>query len=102
MSELRDLSELRAEIDIIDNELIRLFVQRMNVAGEVAAYKKSVGKPVFDPVREQAKLDDIASKLPEDMREDGRRLYACIFELSRGRQTRLMGGEDDKAEGASI
>ena len=50
-----DLQELRRRIDRIDDELVRLFAERMDVAAEVAAYNKEKGLPVLDASREQAK-----------------------------------------------
>lgn len=85
-----NLDELRTEIDKIDNELVALFDRRMDVAAQIAAYKMEKGLPVYDPVREEAKLCDIAAKLPEDKQADGKRLYSLLFELSRNRQSRIM------------
>ena len=84
------LTELRLEIDRIDSELVSLFSERMDISAKVAEYKKEHNLPVFDPVRESEKLDDIASRLPEEKREYARRLYSLIFELSREEQERLM------------
>ena len=50
------LSKLRQEIDQIDQEMLRLFEQRMDVAKQVGAYKKEQGLPVFVPDREKAVL----------------------------------------------
>ena len=84
------LTELRLEIDRIDSELVSLFSERMDISAKVAEYKKEHGLPVFDPVRESEKLDDIASHLPEEKREYARRLYSLIFELSRKEQSKLV------------
>lgn len=46
------LEQSRAAIDRIDRELVRLFCERMGVSADVAAYKRSVGKPVTDAARE--------------------------------------------------
>ena len=51
-----ELSDYRNQIDHIDKELIRLFAERMDVAAEIAAYKKEHGLAVLDPARERAKL----------------------------------------------
>ena len=40
-----ELSEIRQQIDQIDNEIIRLFLQRMHCSEEVARYKIQNGKP---------------------------------------------------------
>ena len=45
---MQDLVNLRDQIDIIDDQIVRLFEERMVVSGQVAAYKRSVGKPVLD------------------------------------------------------
>ena len=39
------LEESREKIDRIDREMVRLFCERMQVAADVAAYKRAVGKP---------------------------------------------------------
>ena len=57
-----DLNEIRSEIDKIDDELVRLFCQRMHVAAQVADYKKANNLPIFQPARERAKLQDVAEE----------------------------------------
>ena len=88
-----NLDELRLDIDKIDNEMIRLFSERMDVAGQIGAYKKENGLPVFDPKREREKLRELASKMPEDKREYVYCLYSLIFELSRCSQNRIMNSD---------
>ena len=85
-----NLNELRLEIDKIDNELVRLFEQRMSVAAQIAEYKIENQLPVFDPKREREKLHSITAKLPRELREYGYALYSLIFELSRSSQNRIM------------
>lgn len=51
-----DLAESRAKIDEIDKEIVRLFQRRIEVATDVAAYKRSTGKKVLDAKREEEKL----------------------------------------------
>lgn len=53
MSEKKDLTELRSEIDSIDRELMRLFEERMNISRQVGDYKRERGMPVFDETREK-------------------------------------------------
>lgn len=83
-----DLKELRNEIDEIDDQLIRLFVQRMEVSARIADYKKENSLPIFVPSREQEKLLDVAGKAGEDMAVYSRVLYDLLFELSRGYQSK--------------
>lgn len=48
------LQEARGEINRIDEEIARLFVQRMQAVERAAAYKRAHGLPVLDAGREQA------------------------------------------------
>ena len=52
-----DLKESREKIDKIDKEIAKLFEERMKVATDVAAYKRSTGKKVFDPEIKSALLN---------------------------------------------
>lgn len=51
-----DLKDSREEIDRIDRQIVELFERRMQVAQDVAEYKKSIGKAVYDKEREVQKL----------------------------------------------
>ena len=86
-----DLNEIRSEIDKIDDELVRLFCQRMHVAAQVADYKKANNLPIFQPARERAKLQDVAEKAGPEMANYTRVLYSMLFELSRSYQQRILG-----------
>ena len=85
-----DLQDLRRKIDKIDDELIRLFEQRMNIAAEIAEYKKENNLPVFDPVREEQKLNELSGKAEERNKKYITALYSLIFELSRIEQERIL------------
>ena len=84
-----NLQELRAKIDDIDQELIRLFEARMDIASEIAAWKKENNMPVLDAARERDKLADIAANTREDLQTYMQMLYSNIFELSRSYQSDL-------------
>ena len=83
-----DMDELRKQIDHIDDQLVKLFVQRMDVAEKIGAYKKANNLPIFDPGRERTKLLEVANKAGPDMAQYTRVLYAMLFELSRSHQSR--------------
>ena len=46
-----NLDELRMEIDKVDDQLIRLFAQRMDIAAQIAEYKKQHNLPVLNAAR---------------------------------------------------
>lgn len=72
-----ELSDYRNQIDHIDKELIRLFAERMDVAAEIAAYKKEHGLAVLDPARERAKLLDVAEQTRRRFRNTLCRSIRC-------------------------
>lgn len=49
---MRELEELRGEIDAVDTQLCALLEQRMDIAREIGALKMRQGKPVLDQERE--------------------------------------------------
>ena len=83
-----DLKDYRKEIDAIDDQLVRLFGQRMDIAAKIADYKKENNLPVFVPQREREKLTDVAEKAGEEMADYTRVLYSMLFELSRSYQSK--------------
>lgn len=83
-----DILELRGQMDRIDDELVKLFVQRMDVAAQIADYKKAHDIPILAPVREREKLQDVSEKAGPDMANYTRVLYSMLFELSRSYQSK--------------
>ena len=57
------LEEIRQEIDQVDDALVALLEKRMNLVGQVVAIKKSTGKAVADPKREERIFAKVASKI---------------------------------------
>jgi len=90
-----DITELRNEIDAVDGELVELFRKRMELSADIAGWKKSQGRPVYDPTREREKLSDIAEKSGEDMREYSTILWSLLMDLSKTYQQSLNGGEGE-------
>ena len=82
-----DLKDYRKQIDEIDDQLVKLFQKRMEVSSDIAAYKKERNLPILDAGRERAKLNDVCSKVPPEMRNYTSVLYSSLFELSRTYQS---------------
>lgn len=88
---MRDLLELRDEIDAIDSEIVSLYEKRMKIAQGVAEYKISTGKPVFDKTREQSKLETLSNKVDTPFLKHGiTELFEQIMAMSRKRQYQLL------------
>ena len=86
---MKDLNELRREIDGIDRELVKLFEKRMEVSAQIGAYKASRGMPVLDAVREEEKLAAVRALASSGKNADYvEQLFRDIFVISRSAQNR--------------
>lgn len=90
-----DIQELRTRIDDIDNSIIDLFKQRMEVAGEVADYKRANHKPVLDRARERKILAQAAEQVPDDLKSYAQVLMSLLMEASRMRQDESLGRQSE-------
>ncbi|PIE52014.1 chorismate mutase [Candidatus Fermentibacteria bacterium] len=81
---MKTMKQMRAEIDRIDEEIVRLLENRIRVVLEISEYKKEHGIPVNDPARE----DDILARLASGKIDEGmiRKVYRTIFSCSRNIQ----------------
>lgn len=93
---MKELEEIRRELDAVDRDIVRLFEKRMVLSGQVAEYKLIHNLPVLDRSREEKVLASRAAML-EDSRLAGSvcALYEEIMRLSRQEQQRIV----EEAEG---
>ena len=88
---MKDLSEIRKDIDVIDRQIIDLYKQRMELTTEVAEYKISTGKAVLDREREKSKLDTLSAMVDTEFSKNGvRELFGQIMSTSRKKQYQLL------------
>ncbi len=85
-----DIKDLRNEIDRIDDELTKLFKERMETAAEIAKYKKENNMPVFNKERERNVLNSVTEDMPSELQGYTKTLYETIFNLSRSYQKRII------------
>ncbi len=72
---MRELDELRKEIDNIDSELIILFEKRMDIVKEVIDYKLFHDLPIYQSDREQEVIQKNLEKVQnKDLKE-----YVTLF-----------------------
>jgi chorismate mutase/prephenate dehydratase len=88
---MEDLSEIRDRIDTIDDDIVKLFQERMAATNAVAEYKRANGLPVLDRARERQKLADVSEKVPDDLRDYTTVLFSLLMEVSRSHQNALLG-----------
>ncbi len=94
---VQDLSITRKEIDAVDQEIVRLLEKRMDLALEVAKYKMSTGKPIYDRQRELEKLEKLGSLASTEFNSKGvQELFLQIMSVSRRYQYQVIGDPDNE------
>ena len=84
-----ELSDIRVKIDAVDDQLLDLFLQRMALSEEVAAYKNEHNLPILNKAREREILAKVTEKAGEKERY-AYHLFSTLFELARSRQAELI------------
>lgn len=85
------LDELRVQLDQLDDQIVKLYEERMAVCEQVGEYKVHTGKKVLDKQREKNKLADVASKVTNDFNKKGiQELYEQLMSMSRKLQYRQL------------
>ena len=84
-----ELSEIRTKIDTVDDQLLELFLQRMALAEDVAAYKNEHHMPILNKQREREVLAKVTEKAGDKERY-AYHLFTTLFELARSRQAELI------------
>ncbi len=88
---MKELEEIRKELDAVDQDLVRLFERRMQLSREVAAYKQARGLPVLDEKREAQVLASRAAMAEDaDLAPAVQALFTTIMALSREQQRQSM------------
>lgn len=97
---MRDLIEVRKDIDKVDNEIRSLYEKRLSLSNEVALYKKSVGKPVFDKAREEEKIESLTKGIEDKYKRDGvKELFTELMNDSKKLQYREISKKDTNIPG---
>ena len=84
-----ELSEIRAKIDAVDDQLLSLFRERMALSEEVASYKNQHHLPILNKQREREILAKVTERAGDKERY-AYHLYSTLFELARSRQAELI------------
>ena len=101
------IENLRQQIDQLDIQLVELLAKRQEVTAQVGTYKKEVGKPIYDPVREAdliAKrrelaeslqvapdlIEDLLRRIMRESYQSQHNAYRCVVE--EGSKVVVVGG----------
>ena len=85
------LEKQRAEIDVIDREIVALFERRMQVVVDVARIKKENGIAILDANREKEVITKVQSYLKDDtLKEELAEAYETLMKVSKDYQKKSM------------
>ncbi len=97
---MRDLNDIRKDIDAVDAEILAAFEKRIELSDQVAEYKRSKGLPVYDVEREKEKIASLSDKVEGDFMKKGvRELFTDLMGLSKKKQYRLLSERAEAPDG---
>jgi chorismate mutase/prephenate dehydratase len=88
---MTNLTDLREKIDIIDDTLINSFVQRQNIAEQIADAKKTENIGITDINREIEVVSNALSKVGEEHQKTTASFMRSLISLSKIRQNEELG-----------
>ncbi|MDR0297883.1 MAG: chorismate mutase [Streptococcaceae bacterium] len=62
---MENLETLRSQIDALDAEISKLLERRLALVSNISKVKKTAGKAIYDPAREQEVIDKLPVENPE-------------------------------------
>lgn len=95
---MRELSEIRKDIDRVDESLKALFSERLGLSREVAEFKKENSLPIYDREREEEKLEMLLEGCSDPfMKESMKEFFCCLIEISKRMQEKIMNKSEEMA-----
>ncbi len=85
-----ELKDIRQEIDRVDDQLLALFLKRMELVGQVSEAKKYEHTPVYDPSRERAILEKVHKAAGPMQEKAAHQLFCKLMELSKAQQAATL------------
>lgn len=81
---MENINNIRREIDLIDEELVKIFEKRLELALKVSEYKKENSLPIFDSNREAEVINKAKSRLNNPQFESYlEEFFTDIMEISK-------------------
>ncbi len=85
-----ELHKLRGELAKTDQELLHLFLRRMQIVSSVAKYKGRTQSTIFVPEQEVTKIRGFQAKTPPELASYATVLAQTLMRLSRERQYEIL------------
>ncbi len=80
----KDLKPFRAQIDEVDQQLVKLLNERSVLANKIGHVKQQLGLPIYMPAREKEVLENVIQANPGPLPPEAiRRLFERIIDETR-------------------
>lgn len=91
---MNDLNKIREQINEVDEKMLELFKQRMELAKNVALYKKENNIAIFDAVREKEVIEKNTEKLNnEELTSEYKNFIQSLMNSSKLYQRKIVYGK---------
>lgn len=82
-----DLKELRKQINEIDDEILSLYLKRMNISKQIGQYKKEHNLPIYDTKREEELINNLLNKINDnELKDNYKKIILLILDESKNQQ----------------
>ena len=82
-----DLKELRNKINEIDEELLSLYLKRMDISKQIGQYKKEHNLPIYDSKREEELINNLLNKINNnELKDNYKKIILLILDESKNQQ----------------
>lgn len=85
-----NLDNYRKQIDVIDDKIADLFIDRMAISKDIAIAKKDNNLAIVNFQREKEIINRVASKMPAGLKIYSKQLFSSIFDISKAYQTTFV------------
>ena len=87
---MKNIEELRKKINKIDEEMAKLFEERMECVKEIAKYKKENNLPILDKNREKSLIEKNLSYVKDELKPYYEEYLKKTIELSKKYQEKII------------
>lgn len=82
-----EINDLREKIDEIDNQIAKLYVERMALCREIGVIKNNTGTFIESTLREKEILNRVTKEMPDDIKYFGKQVFETLFNTSKAYQS---------------
>ncbi len=87
---MRDIEQIRKDIEICDEELAKLLTRRMDCIEEIISYKKAHGMSILQPEQETRQRKMLERILRESPYDEFSEVFGCILNMSKKVQAKKL------------